>query len=89
MQHAVDQKSDRISLQQLRKGERARIAGTDLPPDDAAMLRALGLKPQAPVRMCRLGHTCIVELCDHLGGGCRIGLSKALAERVVVQRNPA
>ncbi len=77
----------RISLQQLRKGDRGRIESTDLPADDAAMLRALGLRPEAPVRMCRMGQTCIVEVCDRLGGGCRIGLARSLAERVVVRRD--
>ncbi len=76
----------RISLHQLPKGTRGRIDSTDLPPADAAMLRAMGLRPDASVRMCRFGHTCIVEVCDRLGGGCRIGLSRALAERVVIRR---
>ena len=78
---------DRISLHQLPRGTRGRIDSTDLPPADAAMLRAMGLRPDAPVRMCRLGRTCIVEVCDSLGGGCRIGLCRSLAQRVVIRRD--
>lgn len=74
----------RIPLQQLRKGQMGRIAPSQLPPEDADMLRAMGLRPDATVRVCRLGHTCIVEVCDRLGGGCRIGLTRGLAERVMV-----
>jgi Fe2+ transport system protein FeoA len=74
----------RVPLHQLRKGDTGRIDATGLAHDDAELLRALGLRPEASVRVCRLGHTCIVELCDRLGGGCRIGLTKGLAERVMI-----
>jgi Fe2+ transport system protein FeoA len=73
-----------VPLHQLRKGDTGRIDASGLAHDDAELLRALGLRPEASVRVCRLGHTCIVELCDRLGGGCRIGMTKGLAERVMI-----
>ena len=77
----------RIHLEQLTKGDTARIESSDLSDDDTAMLRALGLRPEAPFKVCRLGHTCIVEMCDRLGSGCRIGISRSLAKRLVVSRD--
>jgi hypothetical protein len=63
-------------------------------PCDAALLRAMGLRPNATVRLCRLGEPCIVEVlngasedgCRGTGGcWCRIGLAKPLACAVVVE----
>ena len=75
-----------VSLTQLRVGEWGDVHGTDLGESDAAMLRAMGLKPNARVRLCRCGSPCIVEVrwCD--GPSCRLGLSRRLAEHVRVCR---
>lgn len=55
------------------------------------MLRAMGMKPGAMVRVCRAGEPCIVEVLAPRGGGpcgcdcsTRIGLAKDLAMRVMV-----
>ena len=73
----------RIPLTQLTKGQtgRVQIEGTD---DEVKMLRAMGLRPNASVTMCRLGEPCIVALSGICGGGCRIGLAKEIAGRVMV-----
>jgi Fe2+ transport system protein FeoA len=55
---------------------------------DAAMLRAMGLRPQATVRLCRLGEPCIIEVMSgepSCSDSCRIGLARVLAERVMVK----
>jgi hypothetical protein len=69
----------------------ATVFQTCLDPNDAALLRAMGLRPSARIRICRLGEPCIVEVlsgsdsCGRAGGcACRIGLAKPLAERVMV-----
>jgi hypothetical protein len=69
----------------------ATVFQTCLDPSDAALLRAMGLRPSARIRVCRLGEPCIVEVmsgsdsCNRPGGcACRIGLAKPLAERVMV-----
>ncbi|MCC6675701.1 MAG: ferrous iron transport protein A [Phycisphaerales bacterium] len=77
----------RIALAQLKPGQTARIRHADLEADDAALLRAMGLRPAAFVRMCRAGEPCIVEV--YPGGvtscACRIGLARPLADRVMCE----
>ncbi len=73
-----------IPLTQLPRGRRARVAESDLDADDLSVLRAMGLRPNASVAVCRLGQPCIVALEGACGGGCRIGLAREIAERVMV-----
>lgn len=80
-----------VSLATMKPGQRGIVRSADLADDDAQLLRAMGLRPAAEVRLCRLGEPCIVEV---MGGtsatagcvcSCRIGLAKPLAERVQVE----
>jgi Fe2+ transport system protein FeoA len=73
-----------IPLTQLQRGARATIHASDLEGDDASTLRAMGIRPSATVTVCRSGRTCIVDVCDQCGSGCRIGLCRKLAQRVMV-----
>ena len=80
-----------VCLTSLQAGQMATVFQTSLDPADAALLRAMGLRPAAPIRVCRLGEPCIVEVmsggdsCNRPGGcACRIGLARPLAERVMV-----
>jgi Fe2+ transport system protein FeoA len=80
-----------VSLTTLQAGQMATVFQTCLDPNDAALLRAMGLRPSARIRVCRLGEPCIVEVmsgsesCGRPGGCvCRIGLAKPLAEKVMV-----
>lgn len=87
-----------VPLTDLRPGQTGVVHAVDLAADDASLLRAMGLRTQMRVRLCRLGEPCIVEL---LGGSsldpsaandcprqaqcsCRIGLSRPLAASVRV-----
>ncbi|MGV6815395.1 MAG: FeoA family protein [Phycisphaerales bacterium] len=72
--------SKTIPLTQLTRGQHGRIECTQAHPDDCSMLRAMGLRPEATIKMCRLGEPCIISL----SGACRIGLSKDIASRVMV-----
>ncbi len=74
-----------VRLTQLARGARGRVSGADLDGDDAALLRAMGLKPNAEFEVCRLGRTCIIALSSACGGGCRLGLTRELAEAVRVR----
>lgn len=80
----------RIALTQLKPGQTARIRHADLEADDAALLRAMGLRPATFVRMCRAGEPCIIEV--YPGGvtscACRIGLARPLADRVMCEPPP-
>ena len=66
------------------------IAEARLDPEDAALLRAMGLADRVRVRVCRVGEPCVVALGTvegkhcHCHGHCRIGLSRGLAERIWV-----
>lgn len=73
-----------IPLTQLTRGQRATISTSDLDEQDGSVLRAMGLRPDASIQMCRLGEPCIVSLSGACGGGCRIGLAKDIASRVMV-----
>lgn len=70
-------------------------------PADAAMVRAMGLRPNAMVRVCRQGDPTIIEVFSGGGGPadgpgmcsrpdcrCRLGLARVLAERVRVTLGP-
>ena len=80
-----------VAMTTLQAGQMATVFQTSLDPSDAALLRAMGLRPSARIRICRLGEPCIVEVlsgtdsCGRPGGcACRIGLARPLAERVMV-----
>jgi Fe2+ transport system protein FeoA len=80
-----------VSLFALGTGRLAKVCEHCLNESDAAMLRAMGMKPGATVRVCRTGEPCIVEVLAPSGGGpcgcdcsTRIGLAKDLAMRVMV-----
>lgn len=79
-----------VPLTSLRQGQTAVIADSRLDPDDAAMLRAMGLGNKVRIRLCRVGEPVVVALGTtegrhcHCHGHCRIGLARGLAERVLV-----
>jgi Fe2+ transport system protein FeoA len=80
-----------VPLSTLRQGQSGIITETRLDPDDAALLRAMGLCTSAAVKIIRHGQPCVVavgginedEACA-CGGTCRIGLARGLAERIFV-----
>lgn len=74
-------------LTDLRAGQVATICECALEPRDASVLRAMGLKHSARVRVCRVGEPFVVEvLFNGCRGSCssRIGLARPLAGRVMV-----
>lgn len=84
----IADKSNLISLADAAPGDVGVLCHSELDGQDSELLRAMGLRPQARVRVCRLGEPCIVEV--FAGGGsaacrCRIGLSKPLARRVLME----
>lgn len=74
----------RIPLSQLKAGEVGRVLSSQLDPEDAAMLRAMGLRADVQVKLCRPGQPCIVSVVGLHGACCRIGMAAPLASRVVV-----
>ena len=81
---AAHSSSSSIPLSQLTRGQSGRVQIEGAATDEVKMLRAMGLRPNASVTMCRFGEPCIVTLSGACGGGCRIGLAKEIAGRVMV-----
>ena len=74
-----------MPLTVLGRGDRARLHDCGTEEADRSMLRALGLRPDCEFRVCRTGETCILAVGSG-GGRCRIGVSRQIAERVMVCR---
>lgn len=72
-----------IPLTQLRRGQRGVVSEARTDADSKALLGAMGLRPNEPIRMCRHGEPCIVMTgaCE----SCRIGLTRRLADMVFVE----
>lgn len=72
-----------IPLTQLSRGQAARLESCSLSDVESAELRAMGLRPECEFRVCKMGEPCIVSI-GTKAGGCRIALSRKLADRVHV-----
>lgn len=77
---------DACALAELGQGECAVVHASGAADGDTALLKAMGLRPEARVRVCRRGEPCIVEIDGAGGAGRRVGLAKAIALRVMVRR---
>ena len=77
-----------VALTALAAGQVGTVLRTSLDPGDAALLRAMGLRPASRVRLCRAGEPCVIEvLVGSAACACasRIGMARALAAQVVVR----
>lgn len=82
-----------VALTALKAGQVGVVhPTTGLNAADAALLRAMGLRPNSRIRMCRTGEPCIVEVMPAAAGACedgcccRIGLARPLAALVMVDQ---
>ena len=76
-------------LTEVRRDEPTAFVALEGDQEDAAPLRAMGLRPNCRVVLRRIGEPCIVEV-----GGCsgcvrRIGIARTLAARILVADQPA
>lgn len=71
-----------VTLSQLASGERACFQHADLRCEDCDLLNALGLTDRCELKVCKAGDPWIVQV-----KSTRIGLSKALAQRIHVVRS--
>lgn len=73
-----------VPLTSLQPAQVGTVTRTLLSDHDASLLRAMGLRPGARIRLCQAGEPWIVEV-RRSGGACsRIGLARAIAEGVHV-----
>ncbi len=72
----------RLPLTQLKRGDRAMVAGSSLSDEDRAVLRAMGLDERCTFTVCRAsaGGPCIIQL-----DATRLGLSPDLAKRIMTR----
>lgn len=68
-----------VALSSLRKGAVGRVHDSQLDEESVSLLRALGLSVSRRFRLCKTGEPCIVQI-----GSTRIGVSRAVAARILV-----
>jgi Fe2+ transport system protein FeoA len=68
----------------MEPGQVGIVTGTKLLAADAALLRAMGLRPNARIRLCQAGGPWIVEVRRSGGASSRIGLAHSIAQGVFV-----
>lgn len=76
-----------VPLTRLARGQRAVIQTLALDAADAPLVEAMGIRRDCRLRVCKMGTSCIVALETECGGGCRIGLTREIADRVMVLPN--
>lgn len=75
----------RVPLTDLTVGRDAIICETQCDREAADMLCAMGLRPNACIRLMRCGRPCIVHVMGRHGCCCRIGLQARLAKQILVE----
>ena len=74
-----------VTLNQLKPGQTGVVTSAPATGDYAAVLAAMGLCCNAKVVLCRAGEPCNVSVVSGSSGGCRIGLARPLADRILVE----
>jgi Fe2+ transport system protein FeoA len=68
-----------VALSTLRTGAHGRVHEPLLDEESTSLLHALGLSVSRRFKLCKTGEPCIVQI-----GATRIGVSKAVAARILV-----
>lgn len=68
-----------VPLSTLRSGDRATLHRRDLCCEDCDLLNAMGMTERCKLRVCRIGHPCIVQVAST-----RLGISSAMARNIMV-----
>lgn len=68
-----------VALSTLRTGAHGRVHEPLLDEESTSLLYALGLSVSQRFKLCKTGEPCIVQI-----GATRIGVSKAVAARILV-----
>ncbi len=73
-----------VSLAQMARGARGTVCSVTLEKSEASTLGPMGLRERASIRVCRRGEPCIVEVGCTPGMCRRIGVSRRVAQQVMV-----
>ena len=76
--------SAHVPLSSLEPGAIVRFRGTHLDAGSSDLLRALGITRASQLTLCKAGDPCIVQV-----RSTRIGLSRAVADGILVEPDPA
>jgi Fe2+ transport system protein FeoA len=68
-----------VPLSMLEAGTKGHLSDTSLDPDTRSLLRSLGLTDLSPLRVCKSGEPCIIQVRTT-----RIGLSNTVANKIYV-----
>ena len=80
----METKQDSVPLNCLKRGDEGVICETCLDASDAAYVRALGVRPNRCVRVCRASGSCVIEVGSGNGSWARVALSRTLASGIRV-----
>lgn len=72
-----------VPLSSLKRGCRAFVHERLLPGDECELLAAMGLRDRCPLRVCRGGEPCIVQVAFT-----RLAMSAVVASKVMVRPTP-
>lgn len=81
---AATSDSTPVPLSSLAPGAIVRFRGTELDAGSSDLLRALGITRASRLTLCKAGDPCIVQV-----RSTRIGLSRAVADGILVEPDPA
>ena len=68
-----------VPLNQLRPGQSGQVSTAELCDDDCQLLRAMGIRDQCRLRVCRGGRSCIVKVAST-----RLCLSDEMSQNIMV-----
>ena len=68
-----------VRLADLGVGHVGELVSMELDGSSSELLSAMGLRVGCRLTVCRCGGPCVVRVCDGHGGGCRVGMSRAMA----------
>ena len=84
MADSTEQAERVIPLARMSAGEHGKVCSLGLAAAQKSELGPMGLRERSCVRVCRVGEPCIVEVGCAPGMCRRIGLSRLVAQRVMV-----
>ncbi len=80
----ADHTSGSVPLNCMKRGDEGVICETCLDDSDDAFVKALGVRPNRCIRVCRASGSCVIEVGSGRGTWSRVALSRTLASGIRV-----